>query len=124
MGQAQCPVCYTALEVRAVTPCFVCGGWEGLAERLETATFREYRLPGGQPIVLCGACELEEFMVRGGWGYQLGLERRLPVNELKWVCEIERPQLGRDKFCPTCNLRLAFIHLVATASGDLRPCDS
>jgi hypothetical protein len=80
---------------------------------LDTATFREYRLPNGEPIVLCRSCELEEFMVEGGWGYRLGLEGRRPINALQWAGEIEHPQLGQDKFCPTCNLRLAFLQILA-----------
>lgn len=115
MAQSQCPVCYAPLEVRDVAPCFICGGWPGIAEKFTPASeYREWRMPGGQMIVLCSPCEVEEFMVPGGWGYRLRLtKRRLPVNELERVRLIEQPQLGRDKFCPSCNLRLSFLRIVA-----------
>ena len=115
MPQSQCPVCYTPLEVRDVTPCFICGGWPGTVEKFRSDTeYREWRMPGGQMIVFCSPCEVEEFMVPGGWGYRLGLPtRRFPVNDLQRMRLIEQPQLGRDKFCPSCKLRLSFLKIVA-----------
>ena len=114
MSQLQCPVCYTPLEVRNVAPCFICGGWpESVARFDEDATLTEFRLPGGQLIVVCRSCELEEFMVPGGWGYRLAPDEKLPVNALQRVRTLPTPQLGRDKFCPSCNLRLAFLNVVA-----------
>jgi len=114
VGQSQCPVCYSPLEVRDVTPCFVCGGWpESVARFDPAAAFTEFRLPGGRPLVLCRGCELEEFMVPGGWGYRLVPGEKLPVNGLQRVRAVEPPQLGHDKFCPACNLRLAFAEVVA-----------
>jgi hypothetical protein len=83
VGLSQCPVCYTPLEVRDVTPCCICGGWpETVARFDEAAQFTEFRLPGGRAIVLCRGCELEEFMVPGGWGFRLRPGERLPVNGL------------------------------------------
>jgi hypothetical protein len=80
--------------------------------------YREWRLPGGQTLVLCGACELEEFMVPGGWGWRLGLQTtRLPIRELQLIKMVPAPVVGKDKFCPQCNLRLAFLE-VAVASTE------
>ncbi|MBL8799232.1 MAG: hypothetical protein JNM56_35425 [Planctomycetia bacterium] len=114
MGQAQCPICYSPLEVRDVTPCFVCGGWpESVARFGSAAVFTEFRLPSGRCLVLCRGCELEEFMVPGGWGYRLAPDEGRPVNALQRVRSVESSCLERDKFCPTCRLRLAFAVLVA-----------
>lgn len=114
VGRSQCPLCYSPLEVRDVTPCFACGGWAASVARFDpVATFVEYRLPSGHTLVLCRACELEEFMVPSGWGYRLALGEKLPVNALQRVRIIEGPRVGRDKFCPACNLRLAFAEAVA-----------
>lgn len=114
MGQSQCPICYTPLEVRDVPPCYICGGWSEAVSRLDpTAMFTELRLPSGRSLVLCRGCQLEEFMVPGGWGYRLAPGEKLPVNALQWVRAIEVPHLGQDKFCPTCNIRLAFAEVIA-----------
>jgi hypothetical protein len=59
---------------------------------------------------------LEEFMVTGGWGYRLAPGEKVPVNALQRVRSLASPQLGQDKFCPTCNLRLAFLAMVAARS--------
>jgi hypothetical protein len=122
MGQAQCPVCYSPLEAREVTPCFICGGWPGSAARFDpAAAFTEFRLPAGRPLVLCRACELEECMVPGGWGYRLVPAEKLPVNALQRVRVIEGPRLSRDQFCPACNLRLAFLEAVADNQAKAEP---
>jgi hypothetical protein len=122
MGQSQCPVCYSPLEARDVTPCYVCGGWPEAVARFEpTASFTEFRLPGGRPLVLCPGCELEEFMVPGGWGYRLAPGVRLPVNTLQRVRAVEGPRLGRDKFCSACNLRLAFAAAIANTQRRIGP---
>jgi hypothetical protein len=114
VGQLQCPVCYSPLEVRDVASCFVCGGWPESVARLDpTADFAEYRLPDGQPLVLCRSCQLEEFMAPGGWGYRLLPTEKLPANALHRVRGIASPRVGRDKFCASCNLRLAFLSVVA-----------
>jgi hypothetical protein len=61
---------------------------------------------------------LEDFMVPGGWGYRLCPDEKLPVNALRWVRSLDGPQVGRDKFCPTCNLRLALLKVVAPAQKE------
>jgi hypothetical protein len=114
MGQSHCPICYSPLEVRDVTPCYICGGWPEVVARFDpAAAFTEFRLPEGSVLVLCQGCELEEFMVPGGWGYQLAPGEKLPVNALRRVQAVKGHRLGRDKFCPVCNLRLAFAGIIA-----------
>lgn len=123
MAVSQCPCCYSPLEVRDVTPCDVCGGWpESVARFNPTAVYTEYRLPSGHTVVLCRACVLEEFMVPGGWGYRLAPAEGLPVDALQRVQSVESPRIGRDKFCPACNLRLAFAEIVADNLKPAEPC--
>ncbi len=115
--QSQCPVCSSPLESRAVTPCYVCGGWsESMAEFDPVAEFREYRLPNGRVLVLCGACAFEEFMMPGGLGHELIKNGKLPLNSLQRMRDVEWPETGRDMFCPACNLRLAFLKIIAENS--------
>ncbi len=119
MQDSQCPICFGLLGAREVTPCFICGGWpESVASFDPSANYREFRLPDDQLIVLCSSCELEEFMVPNGWGYKLVSGYKLPVNALQPVRLLQDPQVGRDKFCPSCNLRLAFLRLVSSCQKD------
>jgi hypothetical protein len=114
VGHLQCPLCFIVLEVRDVTPCFICGGWsESVGQFNPADTFTRYRLPGDRCIVLCQRCVLEEFMVPGGWGYRILPGASFPVNALQRVQTVPMTQIGRDKFCTTCNLRLAFANVVA-----------
>jgi hypothetical protein len=97
VGQLQCPVCYTPLEVRDVTPCFVCGGWpEAIARFNLAAEFTEFRLPRGQTLLLCRPCALEEFLVPGGWGYRLAPDEKFPFNALQPVRSLPGPHLVKD----------------------------
>lgn len=114
VGAVQCPCCFEPLEVRDVTPCDLCGGWPDSVASFKLATaYTEYRIPSGHTIVLCWACELEEFMVPGGWGYRLAPTESRPINSLQRVRSVESPRIGRDKFCSTCNLRLSIAVILA-----------
>jgi hypothetical protein len=95
----------------------ICGGWPEMIERFSpSAEIREWRLPGGQLLTLCRTCELEEFMVPGGWGFKLGLGKgRLPFDDLQLVHQLSSATLGKDKFCPQCNLRLSFLEVFASS---------
>jgi hypothetical protein len=117
VSQTQCPVCFAPLEVRDVTPCFICGGWQPMTERLDPqAKFRAWRLPSGETLVLCHGCELEDFMVKGGWGYRLGLRAKpLPLNDLQFLKVISMHASVKDKYCPQCKLPLAFLKIVAAS---------
>jgi hypothetical protein len=90
VGASQCPYCFTPLHVRDVTPCDVCGDWPESVSRFDpAAAYTEHRLPSGHTVVLCRACELEEFMAPG---------EGLPVNALQRVRAVESPRIERDKF--------------------------
>ena len=119
MRQSQCPVCYSQLETRDITPCYVCGGWpESVAKFDPSAEYCEFRLPTGATLVLCGDCILEEFMVPGGWGSLLIPSEKLPLNSLQQVHAIKEPQIAVDKFCPSCNYRLAFLRVISQRAND------
>ena len=114
MPETQCPVCYSPLETRDVTPCYACGGWpESVSQFEPSAHYSEFRLPNEKTIVLCQACVLEEFMVPGGWGYRLIPNEKLPLNGLQQIQVIREPQLALDEFCPSCNRRLAYLRIHA-----------
>jgi hypothetical protein len=120
MQWVQCPLCFTPLESREVTPCYICGGSPSSVEGFRTdQEYRTWRLPSGRELILCHGCELEDFMCRGGWGKRL-LPSSLPlaIHHLQFVRKMDRPQLGKDQYCPECNLRLAFITVIAESEED------
>ena len=115
MAESQCPICHLPLEVRDVAPCSICGGCiQPPTEASLAAEYREWRLPGGQKLTLCDGCELEEFLVPGGWGYRMGLGGgQNPIGTLQFVRIVSSRTFGKDKFCTQCNLRLSFLKVVA-----------
>jgi len=117
MGRSHCPICYSQLEVRKVTPCYYCGGWpEYVAAFDASKVYIEYRLPNGRALVLCRGCELEEFIIPGGWGCRLVPDGLRPINSLEFIRYVAEPQIALDKFCPTCNFRRASLELLAEAA--------
>jgi hypothetical protein len=112
MSLLQCPVCFSPLEVRNVTPCDFCGGWPKAVDKFDsTSTFSEFRLPDDSLLVLCNACVLEEFLVPHGFGYMLFPDSNHPLDELRLVKRLDNMQLRQDKYCSTCNSRFSFLKL-------------
>jgi len=103
----QCPVCFGKLEVIRVNPCFVCGGWPEI-EPSKPAHHFTLRDDGTQ-ITLCNFCWLEEILADQG-----DLKGRIRIsseNDLVAAPGGSIPE--QDKFCPTCNRRLALLKVMA-----------
>ena len=108
----QCPVCFGALEVRHVQPCFVCGGWPEVkpSKPDHYFTIRD----DGTPITLCNVCWLEEVLSNQG-----DLKKRLKIGgERDLVVAPERSAPDEDKVCPACNRRLALLEVMAHRLSD------
>ena len=120
MQQTHCLSCYNLLTTCEVTPCFICGGWPERVRRFDPAeTFTEFELPDSTRLILCNGCLVEEFMVEGGYGWQLNLPtNRLPVNYLTQLREIAQPELALDKYCEHCLKRLAFLKILESVQND------
>ncbi|WP_223786561.1 hypothetical protein [Marinicella meishanensis] len=115
MNPDNCPNCYTPLEIREVTPCFVCGAWEGQVERLnDSMPFTEYHIESGHHIILCDGCYLEEFLALQG---HLASALNLPqtANTVSGFTitnlAVENKPL-KDKYCPNCMTRWALLKII------------
>jgi hypothetical protein len=113
MAKSHCPICYGDLEVREVAPCFDCGHDPTEFEHLDAQRHKYSEvLAFGIPIVLCGFCQADfssydpEYFNRPK-GTVLGLR------EFTFVRELREPRPAKDKFCRTCNRRLAFLRFVS-----------
>ena len=116
MKHTNCPICYTKLEIRDVTPCYVCGGWEGEVERYpKESNFTEYYLIESENyITLCESCWLEELLALQG---DLVSDLNLPISEgsASGYTLSNRSvdnKIVKDKYCPTCNKRLALLKII------------
>src|SRR5262245_49183449 len=103
LGQSQCPVCFTPLEVREVANCDFCGGRGPDVEPF--VPMDVWRFPNGQTVTLCGGCLAEEFSCSWGWGYRLGLDpSRGPLASMEFVRRVTEPTKTTDKYCPNCHV--------------------
>jgi hypothetical protein len=100
-----CPICFSTLEVREVTPCYRCGGWEAALMK----SFDDYQLPDGSLLTLCSLCLGEEI-----FGDQGDLKQRIKISHHREL-SIDRPRAHAsvDKYCIECNARFALLKLMA-----------
>ena len=99
-----CPICYEALEVQTVTPCFRCGAWHSL---ISTPVY-EFQLPDGQQLMLCNICYLEEICSDQG-----DLKQRLNIQHRRELTDsLPRAHSLIDKVCIECGMRLALLNIM------------
>jgi hypothetical protein len=112
MGQTQCPICYTPLEVREVATCEVCGD----PDMEPFVPMDVWRFPNGYSLTVCGFCMGEEFGRPSGRGYRFGTDpTRRPPDLMKFVRRVTEPIRVKDKYCPKCFLRFAFLRFFFSA---------
>lgn len=111
-----CPLCYTPLEVRDVAPCWTCGH---RPEEIDHAlsgrhTFAEMRVLGDLSMVLCDFCQVD-FGSFDPQFFGLPKESKIGFERMQFVRSVEDIQIGKDKYCPQCGYRLAFLNFVDEA---------
>jgi hypothetical protein len=114
MSESQCPLCYTSLETIDVAPCFDCGHDPDELRQLAAGehTYDEVELLGAR-AVLCDFCRADFSSYDPTYfGRPLGK----PIGRhIQLVRALSDPQPGRDKYCPICQRRLAFLLFVQQA---------
>ena len=113
VAESHCPVCAAELEIRDVAPCFDCGWDPGELEHLAEGkhTYTEV-LAFGIPIVVCNFC-LVDFSSYDPAFFGRPPRTKLGLGEFVEVRAITNPSGGKDKFCPVCRRRLAFLRFLA-----------
>ena len=111
---SHCPLCYGELETRDVAPCMDCG-WD--PQELEHFTagkhsYAELEVLFGERLVLCDFCQVD-FASYDPTFVGLDAGACIGLKDMRFVRDIDGPSLGKDKFCPSCHHRLAFLEFVA-----------
>jgi hypothetical protein len=116
MQWKQCPLCFTELEVRDVTPCATCGGSPGELVHLRDGhhTFHVFRVFGELELPLCNFCMVDFGSQDPGY-FGLPPRTRIGLDRMQFVRDIAEPRIETDKFCPRCGHRLAFLRFVDAA---------
>lgn len=119
MNPSHCPLCFTPLDTVDVAPCCDCGH---LPEELEhfsqgLHTYAEVEVFEGLSLILCNFCQVDF------GSYDLayfGENARTSPHYLKGLVRLDGLSIAKDKFCPNCNRRLAFLEFVAKAREKFR----
>jgi len=112
MSESNCPICYGPLEAREVTPCFDCGADPAELNHLAEGRHKYAAVSVlHSSIVLCDFCQVDftsydpEFFGQGR-GFR-------PGKDVVFVRDVLDPQPTKDKYCPKCGRRLAFLRFLA-----------
>jgi len=116
MKETHCPLCYQPLEVREVAPCHACGACPGEIDHFREGKHRyaEYEVFPGLQVVLCNICDIE-FSQYDPVYFGLPPKTRVGFPKMRLVRKISAPVVERDKYCPSCRYRLAFLRFVQRA---------
>lgn len=108
---SHCPLCFEVLEIRAVGPCYECGG---SGPDAGSRDWQDYLLPDGSRLALCNICYLEDFYSgQGDLLQRLNLAGKADLTQAPF-----RAPAHQDKFCPTCRRRLALLKLMRQRLDD------
>ena len=116
MHETHCPLCHAELEVRDVAPCDECGGLPQEIAHFSSGkhSYAEYEVFPPLMLTLCNFCDVY-FGSHDPTFYGLPRNARIGYQCMRLVQPVPEPTLGRDKFCPVCNLRLSFLRFVHQA---------
>ena len=112
----QCPLCFSVLETREVAPCDDCGADPTELDhfRLDEHTYQRLEVLAGLELDLCNFC-MVDFGSYDPTYFGLAPGTRIGFERMRLVRDISAPAIGKDKYCPDCRRRLAFLKFVAAA---------
>ena len=110
-----CPLCYTPLEVRDVVPCWVCGHRPEEIDHALSGRHRyaEMRILGDLSAVWCDFCQVD-FGSFAPQFFGLAKGSKIGFEHMYFVRSVD-VHIGKDKYCPQCGYRLAFLNFVDEA---------
>lgn len=113
MNDEFCPLCYSTLEVVDVAPCMECGA---IPQEIEHAlsgkhTYAEMRVFGDLTLVLCNFCQVD-FGSYNPTFFGLPEDSRIGYEKMQFLRSVEDVFIGKDKYCPHCKHRRAFLEFV------------
>ena len=129
MQATHCPVCFAALAVREVAPCHDCGHLEQELAHLVAGKheYAEYRV-FGLSVVLCNFCKVDFGSNDPTYFGLSGMfdRDRASLENFEFVRRVgPETAARRDKYCPDCDRRLAFlVFLLAARSRHQSRCET
>jgi len=118
MKKTNCPLCHGLLEVKTVTPCQQCGTNSDEIIHYKVHEYNEYEVFEGLNLILCNFCDVD-FGSFDPTFFGLPKGTNVGYEKLKFVKEISEISLNKDKYCPSCGYRLAFLRFIAKSRENL-----
>ncbi len=113
-----CPLCYEELLVVETTPCISCGSSKTSLKILkqdieenfshDSINYSIYRAFEKFEVMLCNICTLDFTSVASEF-FRFKKEKTINPSDFQFLKIIKNPAIGKDKFCPSCNMRLAYL---------------
>ena len=121
MSESNCPICYDPLQVRGVAPCWDCGADPAEPGHLAAGRhkYAEF-LIFDAAIIRCDFCQVDF----GSYApdYFRRTHRVRYEKGMTFVRDVLDPHPTKDKYCPSCGRRLAFLRFLADVRDiDRRP---
>ena len=111
MKETLCPLCYTALLFKKVSPCGECGADDFELKHFEEHQYHEYVLYHELRLVLCDFCVVDFGSFDPTYfGFEKG--KRIGYEDFEMLREISSNKLIKGKYCPECNYNLPFLKFV------------
>ena len=116
MQETHCPLCHSSLEVRDVAPCHECGADPKEIEHFlqQKHSYAEYSVFPPLSVVLCNSCDVDFGSFDPAF-FGLPARARIGFQYMTLVGPVTNEHLAKDKFCPSCGYRLAFLKFVKRA---------
>lgn len=117
MPKPQCPLCFTELIKKTVTPCMECGGDEIELDHYQEHTYREFEAYFKQKLILCDFCDVDFGSYNPAhFGFKKG--KKINYTDFNFVKEITDKSLRLDAFCPSCNHSLGFLNFISICRSE------
>jgi hypothetical protein len=111
LKESHCPVCYSELLVKKVTPCSECGADDFELDHYKEHNYHEYIICHDLRLVLCDFCDVDFGSYDATYfGFEKG--RRIGYEDFKLVREVTEIKMVHGKYCPDCNYTLPFLKFV------------
>lgn len=114
MSENFCPICYTKLTVKEVSPCEECGHLEEELNHYKSHRYAEMRIFGELSLILCDFCQVD-FGSYNPEFFGLPHQKSIGLHTMQFIRSIENVSIRKDKCCPECHHRLPFLRFVCQA---------
>ena len=107
-----CPVCFTPMISKELTPCMDCGGHDSELDHYKEHDYKEWEVLYGERLVLCDFCDAD-FASYNTSFFGFKNRRTIGLEHFNFVKEIHDKRLRVGLFCPSCHMTHDFLKFVA-----------